>query len=429
MVPLGRIDLALKGLLWRACFTAVLLLGGAAAAQADTFPRLLGMNIGEKHYHDPAYQRDLARMDIVVLGFYRGWGGGPEAMRRVVQNLKALNPDIRVGQYSVLNELRDVANDVATADTRWKVSNAGWWLRNAAGERVQWTSKYHAWEVNFTAWARPDDFGQRYPQWLAERDYRVYHQPVPEFDFWYTDNIKHRPRVHADWDGDGVNDRPDDPRILTAWREGYGAWWARMRALTPGRFIMGNADRDLDEPEFRQQLEAAFLEGLMGRPWSIETRLGWTAMMAHYRAVKANLREPRIVGFNVAGNPRDYRFFRYAYASSLMDDGHFSFTDAARGYSSVPWFDEYDIALGRAISPPPTAPWRNGVWRRDFERGVALVNPGAQVRSVALEPGLARFAGRQDAATNDGRAAARVLLAPRDGLILVRAVPGGTPHR
>src|SRR5512146_1329766 len=32
--------------------------------------RLLGMNIGAKNYDDPTYQAQLARLDVVILGFY-----------------------------------------------------------------------------------------------------------------------------------------------------------------------------------------------------------------------------------------------------------------------------------------------------------------------------------------------------------------------
>ena len=37
--------------------------------------RLLGMNIGAKNYDDTAYQTQLARLDVVILGFYPGWRG------------------------------------------------------------------------------------------------------------------------------------------------------------------------------------------------------------------------------------------------------------------------------------------------------------------------------------------------------------------
>lgn len=400
--------------------SGLLLNVGVVAAEVAGYPRLLGMNIGEKHYNDSAYQKQLSKLDVVVLGFYRGWGGSPQAVREVVLNLKRLNPEILVGQYGVMNELRDVSGDQAKADLRRKVADAGWWLRNRAGERVQWTKRYSAWEVNFTELAKVDSNGERYPQWLAERDYGVYHKPVPEFDFWYADNVMRHPRVRADWDGDGVDDDPRSPRILQAWRQGYKAWWNRIRELTPSKMIIGNADSDLAEAEFSGQLEGAFLEGLMGKSWSIENRRGWRAMMARYRAVGGNLREPRIVGFNVWGDPKDYRFFRYAFTSCLLDDGYFSFTDESRGYSSVPWFDEYDVRLGKAISPPPSGPWRDGVWRRDFEHGVVLVNPGMWRKVAELEPGLRRFTGHQDPSWNNGRPVRRLTLAGKDGVVLVR---------
>src|SRR5436190_10724032 len=70
--------------------------------------------------------------------------------------------------------------------------------------------------------------------------------------------------------------------------------------------------------------DGGFLEAMMGESWSMEKRAGWDKMMQHYRAVLANTRPPRIVGFNVHGRPKDYRFFRFAYASCLLDDGYFS---------------------------------------------------------------------------------------------------------
>jgi hypothetical protein len=49
-----------------------------------------------------------------------------------------------------------------------------------------------------------------------------------------------------------------------------------------------------------------------------------------------------------------------------------------------------------------------------------LVNPTSSARTVKLEPGLRRIAGKQDPATNDGAAVSRVTLAPKDGIVLRR---------
>lgn len=392
-----------------------------AAFAAGQFPRLLGMNIGNKHYHEPTYQAELAKLDIVILGFFKGWQPRKGYTHGVaVRDIQKRSPKLSIGQYTILNEARTVASDAAMADIITKLSQHDWWLRNSLGEMVQWTKQYSAWETNFTHWAKPDSNGERYPQWSARRNSEVFFRGVPELRIWYTDNVMYRPRVRADWDGDGVDDAQDVPGIQAAWRSGYRSWWESIRALHPDIWIIGNADSDLSEPEFFRQLDGVFLEGLMGKPWSLERRQGWFGMMKRYRNVEKNLRGPRIVGFNVWGNPADFRFFRYALASCLMGDGYFNFTDEKRGYSSVPWFDEYDVKLGKALGPWVEKPWRDGVWRRDFEGGVVLLNPGDQTLSIELESGLKRIAGKQDPVTNNGQAVSKVLLPPRDGLILVK---------
>ena len=404
-------------------------LSANARAQAPGFPRLMGMNIGAKHYERPDYQQSLARLDVVILGFYRGWGpmgygaDSTASMRRVAQTLKTLNPNLLLGQYTLLNEAGDDPADTASADLRAKLDGEGWWLRNAAGRKVQWTSAYGAWEVNFTRWARPDASGRRWPEWLAERNHAVFFRNIPEFDIVYLDNVMATPRVSADWDGDGRDDDPRSQSITTAFRSGQRAYWDRLRALQPGALLIGNADNDLLDPEWTGQLDGAFLEALMGKTWSIEYRKGWVAMMARYRAAIANTRAPRIVGFNVWGDPSDHRFFRYAYASCLLDDGYFSFTDATVGYSSVPWFAEYDYKLGQATSPPPAEPWSNGVWRRDFERGVVLVNPLPFTRVVQVESGLQPLPVEAANRSPAELLAGRIVLEPWDGIVLARSTP------
>ena len=203
-------------------------------------------------------------------------------------------------------------------------------------------------------------------------------------------------------------------------RRGQAAHWQAIRKVSPGTLLMGNADSDLSQPEYRNQLDGVFLEGLMGKSWSLERTAGWAAMMKRYFDVKANLRPPAIVGFNVAGELNDYRLMRYALGSCLLGDGYFSYTDDRAGYSSVAWFDEYDVRLGKAVDPPQTQAWSNGVYRRRYEHGMVLVNPDVMPRTVAPGPGWRHFKGKQAPAVNSGAAAAEVTLAPRDAILLVK---------
>ena len=116
----------------------------------------MGMNIGRKHYDDAEYQRQLARLNVVVLGFYKGWK--PDyGTAKVVRNLKGLSRNhVLVGQYTCINESRDDPKDAATAEVQKKLHEMNWWARKADGTRVQWTAEYRAWDINFTAGSKPD---------------------------------------------------------------------------------------------------------------------------------------------------------------------------------------------------------------------------------------------------------------------------------
>jgi hypothetical protein len=49
-----------------------------------------------------------------------------------------------------------------------------------------------------------------------------------------------------------------------------------------------------------------------------------------------------------------------------------------------------------------------------------LVNPTTGIRTVNIEPGLRRLAGKQDPVVNNGAAASRLTLRPKDGIVLRR---------
>lgn len=406
-----------------AAVTVTLLAWHGAAFADHGFPRLLGMNIGDKHYDDAVYQAQLARMDIVILGFYRGWGegGSTEPVRDVVRSLKRRNPQLLVGQYTILNEANGNPDNTAEHDKQLKMRDEDWWLKDASGRKVQWTSRYQAWDINITEWARPDENGRRYPEWLALRDYHTFFEAVPEFDIWYFDNVMAHPRItSADWKREGRNQAGHSPEVQQAFRRAQAAHWERARKLAPELLFMGNPDNDLSFPEYKGRLQAAFLEGVMGESWSLYTNGGWARMMERYHQTFGNLAAPRIVGFNVSGKPNDFRLLRFALSSCLMNDGYFSFTDAKRGYSTVPWFDEYDVKLGKPLDPPQIKPWRDGVYRRRFENGLVLVNPTSRGKRVIFEKGYAHFRGKQAPRINNGRPASSIFLAPEDGVLLVR---------
>ncbi len=393
--------------------------GASARAFAPGFPRLMGMNIGEKRYHEPAYQAELSRYHVLVLDFFAGWRQGrgiADPIGDAVRAIKAHNPRIRIAQYSTL-----VDGQLQMADKVRKLDEARWWLHNSRGERLRPAEPYQTYDANITEWAPPDEEGRRYPEWVVERDHRLFHQRVPEFDIWYLDNSTSQPLVQrADWDGDGRDDANTDPRIARAFRLGHVRGWKRIRQLQPEAWIMANSD-DISSPEYSGQLNGAFMESLYGKSWSLGTWGGWDKVMARYRKTMQHTIAPRLVGFGVVGRADDWRLMRFGLASCLLDDGYYAYSTLERQFSTAPWFDEFDADLGRPVDPPALEAWQGPVYRRRFERGMALVNPSLLPATVDVGPGWRHLRGRQDPEVNSGRPAVRVTLPSRDGVILLRA--------
>ena len=159
----------------------------------------------------------------------------------------------------------------------------------------------------------------------------------------------------------------------------------------------------------------------------METWGGWAATLAEYRKVMGAVAAPKLVVFNQWGSSTDYQGMRYGLGTCLLDDAYYSFTDNAQQYYGVVWFDELDQKLGAGESKP-TAAWQKGVWRRDFDNGIVLVNPkGNGPQTVTLETSYIKIRGTQDPATNSGQTVTTVTLKDRDGIILLRQNPKTRP--
>jgi hypothetical protein len=78
--------------------------------------------------------------------------------------------------------------------------------------------------------------------------------------------------------------------------------------------------------------------------------------------------------------------------------------------------------LGYPRNPPQTNAWSQGVYRREFDKGLVLVNPkGNGTRTVKVGSGWKRIDGSQDRTVNNGQSASSVTLKEQDGIILLRA--------
>ena len=436
---------------------ALLLSGTVVGAQAPTvkkeFPRLGGMQIGKSPYDgsyaDPAYHAQLARLDLVILG----GAGHLSTLNTFAEAIKAINPSVTLGKYYNITEVfispagyYGPQREKLSSEQGPNGTNAkDWWLRDSNGNNIEiWPGTYR---TNITEYVVPDNNGDRWPEWQAKSDYDIWFNS-DVWDFWYADEVSWKPKFRSqgligDYSGGSVT---NSSQIYAAYRRGHAANWSEIRRLTPNKLLAGNhnwylfdsADKRLDLEAYENQLNGGFLELVMGPDNSIETVEGWHALYQSYNWSMEYFLDPTIVTFTVQGDVDDYQFFRYAFTTCLMNDAFFDYAPYGEfKYGTVEWFDEFDLAgqartdwLGLSVSAPPAGPWQNGVYRRDFEHGVALVNPrGNGEVTVTIGEGFRHIDGSQDSVVNNGKPANRITLQDGDGIVLLREVAASPPSR
>jgi hypothetical protein len=406
------------------------------ALAADEYPRLGTYAISSPHdYWDPAYQAKLAKIHVSIINYYPGWGESRGyTLDTVAKKVKTVNPNHRMFVY-VLGESLQIPSNIVWTDFYSKVNSTNWWLYSKGFTGTKVLSDYgkEFYIVNISSVAKKDSAGQTFGGWYADWVYKTYAATNPSLDGIYTDNVFWKPRRDGDWNGDGVIDSQTDPKVQGWYRLGYKQYVERLKTKLPGKMELANVadwgDTNAVLTEYNQLFNGGVLENIIGETYSIEGRAGgWPGMMARYRKTMAAFAAPKLGIFQQRGSVTDYQAMRYGLASCLMDDGYFSYSDTTHPAYSVPWFDEYNAKLGAATSKPQTAAWQSGVYRRDFQNGIALVNPkGNGIRTVTLEGDFIKLKGGQAPSVNDGTTVRKVTLQDRDGIILMRKSPVRRP--
>jgi hypothetical protein len=364
-------------------------------------------------------QAAASKFGFVVLNMFPGMG--MTYWQTMINNLRAMNPNIKLAQYVVLNEW---TTNTTSASLDYyppyqAIQGSNWWVRYSSGALVQWTGAFGNYEVNVTNWAPTNSAGQRWPQWKASFDTTSVIRNLRGLNYIYIDNVMWQPRYDADLRRIGSNQSRNDPTIQAAFRNGYVSYWNSLRSLNPGLGLIGNADNDLSYVEYKGKLNAAFNECLMGKSWSLETWGGWATMMKRYRATLANTTTPSDVILQACGiNGANPAQARYGFASALMENGRYAYT--VTGLTDPYWADEFDAPIGTPAEAPPTGPTASGIWMRRYTNGVALVNPGNSTLSIDLGTGYKHVKGTKDPVINNGLAQRVVSLPPRSGLIMIK---------
>jgi hypothetical protein len=431
----------ISGLLTVAAFAQI----HAAAAQSTSqpFPRLGAYLIGGTI--DFVNLPHIANLQVAVFSNYPGYSAGGKTMQQQVAAVKALNPNIKI--TGIRNIMEIATNGGSAYGTEWTAdANNNWFLRGSYPSGSIVTSQYGANSVNITTTSLTGT-GQTYRQWNAAWSTGASYPFATNLDGIYFDNFFYQPRVDGDYLQNGSSQSSSAEAQL--WRNSYADAAAQMRnAMGPGHMMWGNvADWGSGSIQgYNQVLNGGVMESAIGQSYSYESQ-SWAKLMSSYATIMNALAPFNGGGpyaiFQMDASPgsTDYQGARYGLASCMLDNGYFHWNTSGSqgGGNTIGWLDEMGVALGAPTAGPnnPTngtysngglTVWQNGVWRRDFGNGIALVNPkGNGTQTVTLETTYKHFSGTQDPSVNNGQSVTSVTLNDRDGVILLRTTPQAVP--
>jgi len=406
------------------------------------FPRLAGTLIGSPAiYADANYQAQMAKLNVITINAWPGWSadmGNGTTLEQAVSAIKKINPNELVFEYVILEQLGAQQGLTAPYLEQYnKVVAANWWVYTQGSSGTRVLSSWQGgggpfYEINLTSYAPPDSNGDRWTDWFAKYDVRTFLTPAPSLDGIYTDSVSWKPEQASDgdWNRDGTADSSSNPTVQQWYRLGYQHYFQTLRSLAPSKFLIANiadwGDYSSTLTEYQGLLNGGIIEAIVGMPYSPETFGGFSGALSWYRKTMAALADPKLAFFMQVGSATDYQAMRYGLTLCMMDDGYYNFAAVAPGqtnpdYHTIAWFDEFSVALGQATTSPPTSAWQQGVYRRDFQNGIALVNPkGNGPKTVTLEADFRKISGTQASNINNGQTVRTVSLADRDGIILLR---------
>ncbi|MFH1171541.1 MAG: putative glycoside hydrolase, partial [bacterium] len=342
---------------------------GSAVTLPANYPRLANYYLTSPI--TIAEAKELARWDVLVLGAQL-----QQTNPEIFPILRELNPDIILLAYVASEELPAAYRSLADPrDPRALLASGvsdSWFLKSADDTPLSnWPGTTM---LNVTLSAPVVD-GQQWNSYLPS----FVHTTILSTKLWngvFYDNVW----PDISWLNGGNVDANNDGRADTsadldaAWAEGMSSLLAYSRRLEGNdAIIIGNGGG-----QYYTSMNGRLMEGF---PSASEG--GWTGCMKKYIDVlRRGAAPPTVIvnGNSTTGASTDYRAMRFAFASTLLGDGFFSFDFGPERHADLWWYDEYSVQLGKPVSvrtnivKPSSSTIEPGIWRRDFENGIVLLN-------------------------------------------------------
>lgn len=379
------------------------------------YPRIANYYLTPTMSRSDALQ--LARWDIVILGVEHQYLN-PDLLRL----MREKNPDLIVLAYIPSEEIPLKYETLADVNNpHYQLLHGvadGWWLTDDAGKRLgTWPGTAM---LNVTDGA-PFVNGKRWNTYLPQ----FVHDTVMSTGFWdgiFYDNVW----PDISWLNNGVLDIngngsvPAAADIDRAWQQGMATLLATSRALEgEGAIIIGNGGG-----QYYQSLNGRLIEDF---PSAADG--GWPGATEIYLDVLERAAQPAVLivnGKSSTATADDKQGMRYTLATTLLGNGFASFDKGQQEHAALWYFDEYRAYLGQPIGRPVNVDrpkdgeLRPGVWRRDFQNGIVLVNSSDVARTIPLYDGYEQIAALRKATNAPPALVTSVRLAPADGILLLK---------
>lgn len=114
----------------------------------------------------------------------------------------------------------------------------------------------------------------------------------------------------------------------------------------------------------------------------------------------------------------NYRIMRLGLGTALLGQGYYAYDLNDRWRGQLWFYDEYDVDLGKSLGDPVKI--KTGLWRRDFENGIVVVNGTGTAQTVTLNGTFHEINGTQDRTANGGRTVTAPSIPALDARIYLR---------
>jgi hypothetical protein len=379
----------------------------------DTYPKLANYYLD---FFKSNQYNQLAKWDLLVIQ------GEMTAYNPEFFNLyRRVNPEGKLIAYTYPAFFYQEANPGNYAGLPLRkyvldeVNAKNWWLKSGSGGAVY-------------SWPRVQVINVTNPEWQNFNvDYLKNKLGMSQWDGVMYDmvdaEINHYSGNGIDINNDGVVD--STATVNQKWQQGMSQLFAKTRSAFGNEKIIVTNGNSIDS--YQKNINGRIFENFP-TPW--EGNGSWQATMYQYlRRLPGLNYNPATHIINATtrntGNMSNYRAMRFGLTSALLGDGYFSFDYGDQSHQQLWWYDEYDMKLGQAQSSYYNLLDINndyikaGLWRRDFENGVAIVNSTDKDQLYIFKnEEFEKLRGQQDAATNNGTKVNYIKLKPSDGIIM-----------